>query len=131
MRRREDRRVSFEYFALRCVPRVEREEFVNVGVVLFSSDTGFLAAASRVGEERLRALAPGVDVAAVCAALATIDAVCRAAPAAGPVAQASPRERFGWLASPRSTVVQPGPIHAGLTEEPERELAHLLECLVG
>ena len=130
MRPRDDHRVSFEYFVLRCVPRVDREEFVNVGVVLYSSDTGFLAAACEVSEGRLRALAPEIEIERVRAVLRGVEAVCRADASAGPVARQTPRERFGWLAAPRSTVVQPGPIHAGLTEDPERELRHLLSCLV-
>ena len=123
-------RTSFEYFVLRCVPRVDREEFVNVGVVVYSQGPGFLAAACDVRVDRLRALDPEVDVDGVCAALATIEAVCRGDRSAGPAAVGSRRERFGWLASPRSTVVQPGPIHAGLIDDPARELAHLLVTLV-
>jgi hypothetical protein len=123
-------RTSFEYFVLRCVPRVDREEFVNVGVVVYCQGPGFLAAACDVKADRLRALNPDVDVDAVCAALATIEAVCRGDDSAGPAAGGSRRERFGWLAAPRSTVVQPGPIHAGLSDDPARELAHLLAILV-
>jgi hypothetical protein len=125
------RRLSFEYFVLRCVPRVDREEFVNVGVVLFCSETGFLGALHRVDPERLRALAPGIDPAAVGAARDTIEAICRADASGGPVAAQPPRFRFGWLSSPRSTVVQPGPVHGGLTDDPAGQLAHLLGCLVG
>jgi hypothetical protein len=123
-------RTSFEYFVLRCVPRVDREEFVNVGVVLYCQGPGFLAAACDVKVDRLRALDQEMDVDDVCAALATIEAVCRGDESVGPPAAGSRRERFGWLAAPRSTVVQPGPTHAGLTDDPARELAHLLATLV-
>ncbi len=123
-------RVSFEYFVLRCVPRVDREEFVNVGVVVFSSELGYLDAACAVDGARLRSIAPEVDVEAVCAALRAVEAICRADPAGGPVARETPRHRFGWLAAPRSTVVQPGPVHGGVTDDPARELAHLLQKLV-
>ncbi len=124
--------MPFEYFALRCVPRVDREEFVNVGVVLFCPEAAFLGARCAVDPARLRALAPDVDVEAVRGALAVLEAICRGdAEAGGPVARERPRSRFGWLSSPRSTVVQPGPVHAGLTDEPVRQLERLLGCLVG
>ena len=123
---------GFEYFAVRCVPRVDREEFLNVGVVLYSQPAGFLEAAFSRDDSRLAALWPDLDLAAVAAALATIEAVCRGDVAAGGrAAGGPPTARFGWLASPRSTVVQPGPVHGGVTDDPARELAHLLACLVG
>ena len=124
-------RHGFQYVVLRCVPRVDREEFVNVGVVLYSQSADFLCAASQLREARLLALAPDLDLDAVRSALAAIEAVCcgEAEPAAG--AGISPGQRFGWLAAPRSTVVQPGPIHGGVTEDPNRQLRHLLDTLVG
>lgn len=131
----ERRRTTFEYFALRCVPRADREEFVNVGLVLFApGDTSaddFLAAASHVRGEPLRALCPAIDLEAVAAALATIDAVCRGDATAGPAAGSRAYDRFRWLAAPRSTVVRPGPVHGGLTADPGRQLAHLFACLAG
>lgn len=123
-------RWAFEYFVVRCVPRVEREEFVNLGVVLFCPTRGFLAAATDVHAGRVAALAPELDLADVQAALDTIAAVCRGDHTAGPVALQPQRERFGWLAAPRSTVVQPGPVHAGVTADPGAELEHLLAVLV-
>lgn len=124
-------RHGFQYVVLRCVPRVDREEFVNVGVVLYSQSADFLCAASHLREGRLLALAPDLDLDAVRSALAAIEAVCRgeAEPATG--AGISLGQRFGWLAAPRSTVVQPGPIHGGVTEDPNRQLRHLLDTLVG
>ena len=125
-----DRR-GFQYVVLRCVPRVDREEFVNVGVVLYSQSADFLCSASQLREGRLLALAPDLDLDAVRSALAAIEAVCcgEAEPATG--AGISLGQRFGWLAAPRSTVVQPGPIHGGVTEDPNRQLRHLLDTLVG
>jgi hypothetical protein len=122
--------VSFEYFVLRCVPRVDRQEFLNVGVVVYSQDSRFLRAACRVVPERLRALAPEMDLDDVNDHLETIAAVCRGEVSGGPAARLSERQRFDWLASPRSTVVQPGPVHSGLTRDPEAELQHLLDALV-
>jgi hypothetical protein len=128
----EDRseRQGFQYVVLRCVPRVDREEFVNVGVLLYSQHADYLCAASRLREDRLLALDPDLDLDAVRSALAAIEAVCRgeAEPASG--AGISLGQRFGWLAAPRSTVVQPGPIHGGLTDDPAGQLRHLLDTLV-
>jgi hypothetical protein len=121
----------YQYVVLRCVPRVEREEFVNVGVVVYCQAEDFLAARWQVSADRLAALAPGVDVDAVCDGLAFVDAVCRADEAAGSVASKDPGTRFGFLKAPRSTVVQPGPVHGGLTSEPAAELERLLVALVG
>lgn len=130
-------RHGFQYVVLRCVPRVDREEFVNVGVLLYSQSADYLCAGSRLEEARLLALAPELDLDATRSALAAIEAVCcgQADPVAGSGAGAgagiSLGQRFGWLAAPRSTVVQPGPIHGGVTEDPARQLQHLLRTLVG
>ena len=115
---------------LRCVPRVDREEFVNVGVLLYSQSADYLCAGSRLDPTRLTALAPDLDLEAVRSALAAIEAVCCGRPDTA-AAEASLGQRFGWLAAPRSTVVQPGPIHGGLTDDPARQLQHLLDMLVG
>jgi Protein of unknown function (DUF3037) len=120
----------YQYVVLRCVPRVEREEFVNVGVVLFCQTADFLDARWHVARDRLAALAPDVDVDAVCDGLAFVDAVCRADEAAGSVAHKDRGTRFGFLKAPRSTVVQPSPVHGGLTDDPSAELDRLLEALV-
>ncbi len=123
---------GFEYFAIRCVPRVDREEFLNVGVVLYSQPAGFLAAAFDVDRARLAHLWPDLDVESVCAALDAIEAVCRGdREAGGRAAAGTLTERFGWLAAPRSTVVQPGPVHGGQTDDPAAHLARLLDTLVG
>lgn len=123
--------VGYQYVVLRCVPRVQREEFVNVGVVLYSQAADFLDASWRVDEERLRALAPGLDLGAVGAALDTICRVCRGETGGGLPTLGGLGKRFGWLSAPRSTVVQPGPVHGGLTADPAAELDRLVERLVG
>lgn len=124
------RRMGFQYVVLRCVPRVDREEFVNVGVVLYCQDDGFLAARCHVDPARLRAVSPDVDVDAVCSALRAVEAVCRGEESAGEAGRAPMGTRFGFVKAPRSTVVQPGPVHGGSTEDPDAELTHLLDRLV-
>ncbi len=133
---------GYQYVALRCVPRVDREEFVNVGVVLYCHAADFLGSASLVDEERLQSLDPGIDLAAVRHALAAVEQVCRGeahldfgvgsrATAYGDRAGRDDQStRFGFLRAPRSTVVQPGPVHGGLTQDPAAELQRLLEALV-
>jgi len=123
-------RQAFEYAVLRAVPRVDRGEFVNVGVVLYCQATDFLAARSHIDPARLRALDDAVDLAAVEGALTAVAAVCAADPAAGPVGEQPPGARFRWLAAPRSTVVQAGPVHAGLSEDPAHELDRIFDLLV-
>ena len=122
--------VGFEHVLLRVVPRADRGESMNVGVVVYSQAAEFLAAAVDVDRDRLLALDASVDVDAVCAALDVIQAVCAGDPSAGPPGTGSPGERFRWLAAPRSTVVQPGPIHGGVTDDPATELGRLLDRLV-
>jgi hypothetical protein len=124
-------RLSYQYVVLRCVPRVDREEFVNVGVVLYCHATDFLKAAWQVDADRLRALDPRVDVDQVCESLAFVDGVCAGDPRAGAAAAQPVSQRFGFLKAPRSTMPQPGPVHGGLTDDPERQLEHLLHTLVG
>jgi Protein of unknown function (DUF3037) len=122
--------VPFDYAVLRAVPRVDRGECVNVGVVLYCQALDYLGTLVHVDEARLHALDPGADADAVRAALAGVEAVCAGEPGAGPAAGGSRRERFGWLTAPRSTVVQPGPVHSGLTRDPAADLARLLARLV-
>jgi hypothetical protein len=125
-----DDRVGYQYVVLRCVPRVDREEFINVGVVMYSQRADFLQCRFEVDVGRIQALAPGFDVAAVDRALAAVAAVCAGEPSAGAPGRASLTDRFGFLAAPRSTVVQPGPVHGGLTSDPATELAALVSRLV-
>ncbi|HEX3931199.1 MAG TPA: DUF3037 domain-containing protein [Nocardioides sp.] len=125
------RGMPYQYVVLRCVPRVDREEFLNVGVVLYCEAAGYLEAAWSVDRERLSAVAPGLDLDAVCEGLDFVRAVCAGDEAAGTAAGQPAGTRFGFLKAPRSTVLQPGPVHGGVTTDPGRQLEHLLERLVG
>lgn len=120
----------YQYVVLRCVPRVDRGECLNVGVVLYSQSAGFLKAACHVDEDRLLAFAPEVDVDAVRASLAVVDDVCAGAEGGGRPTLSTPGKRFGWLSAPRSTVIQPSGVHGGTAQDPEAELAALLDRLV-
>jgi DUF3037 family protein len=120
----------FEYALLRVVPRVERGEFVNAGVVLYCQEKRFLGAAIDLDPERLRVLDPRLDPDIVRAHLEAARRVCAGGPGAGPIGLLPPVQRFGWLVAPRSTVVQPGPVHTGLAEDPREALDHLLETMV-
>lgn len=117
----------FEYALLHAVPRVQRGECINVGVVLYSQDLDFLDGLTHVDTDRLRALDAEVDVEAVKDAL---EAICRACRGEGPVGGTPLRQRFGWVTAPRSTVVRAGPIHTGKTDDPAGELLRLHEALV-
>lgn len=121
---------SFDYALIRVVPRVEREEFVNTGVILFALAKDFLQARVAVDEARLRALWPEVDVDLVRQHLEAIPRICAGAPDAGPIARLSLRERFHWLVSPRSTMIQVSPVHSGLCENPEQALEDLFRRTV-
>ena len=123
-------KLGFQYVVLRCVPRVDREEFVNVGVVVYCQAADFLRARCHVDRDRLRALDPDVDLDAVCAALGAVEAVCRGDQETGAAGQGVMGTRFGFVKAPRSTVVQPGPVHGGLTRDPAAELDRLLTALV-
>jgi hypothetical protein len=124
-------RLAYQYVVLRCVPRPDREEFVNVGVVLHCQAADYLDAVCHVDAERLRALHSGIDVDQVREALSFVDLVCRGDERAGEAARQSLGQRFGFLKAPRSTVLQPGPVHGGVTHDPARQLEHLHERLVG
>ncbi|KJS56588.1 DUF3037 domain-containing protein [Streptomyces rubellomurinus] len=123
-------RYDYEYAVVRAVPRVERGECVNVGVLLYCRQSGHLAARTHLDQGRLLALDPVVDVQGVRRALQGIEAVCQGGPAAGPAAGDNPGQRFRWLTAPRSAIVQPGPVHTGLTADPDAELRRLFEQLV-
>ena len=120
----------FQYAIVRVVPRVERGECVNAGVVLFCRPRRFLAARVALDEARLRALAPDVDLDAVHSHLDALRRIAAGDAAAGPMAALPPSERFHWLVAPASTIIQCSPVHTGLTEDPEHELEHLLDKLV-
>jgi hypothetical protein len=120
----------FEYALLRVVPRVERGEFINAGVVLYCQEARFLGARVYLDPERLRALDPRLDPETVLAHLEVACRVCAGGPQAGAVGLMPPVHRFGWLVAPRSTVVQPSPVHTGLAEDPEEAIEHLLRVMV-
>ncbi|RKT53513.1 DUF3037 domain-containing protein [Saccharothrix australiensis] len=120
----------FEYALLRAVPRQERGEFVNVGVLVYCAPLDFLGARVHVDERRLRALDPFVDVDLLAANLAHLGVSCDGDPQAGPVSRTPPGKRFRWLTAPRSTIIQTSPAHTGLTDDPEASLDHLLRTLV-
>lgn len=133
----------YQYVTLRCVPRPDREEFLNVGVVLFCEDEQFLGVASELDEDRLRAFAPDLDINRLRDSLHAIQRTCEGsahrgydmglrATAYGTRELAdTPSARFGLLKAPRSTVLQPGPVHGGMTNDVQAELQHLLARLVG
>lgn len=120
----------FEYALLRVVPRVERGEFFNAGVVVYCRARSFVAARTHLDEAKLRVLDPGADVTGVRAALHAVEGVCLGGEDAGQAARDDAGRRFRWLIAPRSTVVQPGPVHTGLTLDPEAEVERLLDLLV-
>lgn len=120
--------LPYQYVTLRCVPRVEREEFVNVGVVLYCQAADALLVGYEIHAERLHAVDPRLDLDALADALRQVDAVCSDAADRRDLPRLG--TRFGWIAAPRSTVVQPGPRHGGLTADPEAELTRLLAALV-
>ncbi|MFI1470253.1 DUF3037 domain-containing protein [Streptomyces wuyuanensis] len=124
------RRDVFEYALLRVVPRVERGECFNAGVVVYCRARSFVAARTHLDETKLRALDPRADVTGVRAALHAVEGVCRGGEEAGQASGDDAGRRFRWLIAPRSTVVQPGPVHTGLTADPEAEVERLLELLV-
>jgi hypothetical protein len=124
-------RAPFAYAVIRVVPRVEREEFVNAGVVLYSRPRRFLGVRTAIDGERLRALWPELDLEAVRRQLDLLGLVATGDPAGGAIARLSPAERFGWMTAPASTVVQPGPVHAGLASDPEQALDALFAEMVG
>jgi len=122
--------MPFEYAVLRAVPRIDRGECVNVGVILYCQAADFLAAAVHVDEDRLLLLDRSADVEAIRAALESVGEVCAGSPGAGPLAEGAPGARFGRLTAPRSTVVQAGPVHGGLTADPRAEVVRLMTRLV-
>ncbi|MFF2009805.1 DUF3037 domain-containing protein [Streptomyces sp. NPDC058195] len=123
-------RVVFEYALLRVVPRVERGECFNAGVVVYCRARGYVAARTHLDETKLKALDPAADTTGVRAALRAVEGVCLGGADAGQASGDDAGRRFRWLIAPRSTVVQPGPVHSGLTADPEAEVERLLGLLV-
>ncbi len=123
-------RVPFEYVLVRVVPRVERGEQINVGVLLYCQARDFLAGLTYLDEARLRALDPTVDVDAVRDALGALERTCTGGEDCGPSADLRLGQRWRWLTAPRSTILQPGPIHTGMTADPATDLQRLADLLV-
>ena len=121
---------TYDYAIIRVVPRVERGEMINVGVVLSCPAVDYLDAGVEVDESRLRALDETLDIDAIRAHLASIPAICRGGAEAGPIGSLPQRNRFHWLVSPRSTIIQMSPVHTGRTSDPAAALAHLLAKMV-
>lgn len=121
---------SYDYAIVRAVPRVERDEFVNVGAIVFCKARGYLAARIELDATRLAALAPDLDQAQLARYLALIPLICRGGPDAGPIGQLTPQERFHWLVAPRSTIIQTSPAHAGLCRDPAAALDRLIAAAV-
>ena len=126
-----DSRSPYQYAIIRVVPRVERGERLNVGVVLLSRAHRYLDAMTALDERRLAVLAPDCDPAAVAPHLAAIEAIARGDASGGPMAAKSIAERFHWLVAPSSTIIQASAVHTGLTDDPAAELEHLMTTLVG
>ena len=116
----------FEYALIRVVPRIERGESVNAGVIVYSKTYKFLKTRIELNEARLNALDPSADIGAVKAALRAFERAC----SEGPLAEQTLGERFRWLTAPRSAIVQPGPVHAGVTSDPAADLDRLFNTLV-
>ena len=123
-------RIPYEYAMIRAVPRIERGEQINVGMILYCQQGDFLAAHTELDGDRLRVLDPDVDVDAVGAALRAWETTCAGGAAGGAARVMTRGERFRWLTAPRSTILQAGPVHTGLTEDPAGELDRLVDLLV-
>lgn len=123
---------SFDYAVLRVVPRVDRDEFINAGVILYCRGLDFLGARVALDRARLTALCPAAaaDLDTIEAALALVPRICAGDPAAGPISALGRSERFHWLVSPRSAMAQVSPVHSGLCDDPAATLDHLLDTVV-
>jgi hypothetical protein len=121
---------SYDYAIIRIVPYVERGEFINVGVILFCRTRRFLGMLFSLDTSRLQALAPDIDIEDVRHELANMQRIAKGGKEAGPIGSLSPSERFHWLVSPRSTIIQTSPVHSGLCTDPQAALDHLLKTMV-
>jgi hypothetical protein len=121
---------SYDYAIVRVVPRVEREEFMNVGVIVSCPLRKFLEARFALDDNRLLALDPTLDLDTIRAHTNSIRMICAGGAEAGPLAQLSQRERFHWLVAPRSTIIQTSPVHTGKCGDPAQLIEHLLKKMV-
>lgn len=123
-------RTLYEYAVIRVLPRVDREEFINVGVIVYCQSRDFLRAECSVREDRLRSFAAGSDLTEVEEHLSSVCKICSGSDGSGPIGKMSLGERFRWLTAPRSTVVQTSAVHTGFTNDPEETLRKLVQQLV-
>ncbi|MEO8281043.1 MAG: DUF3037 domain-containing protein [Ideonella sp.] len=121
---------TYDYAIVRVVPRVERGEFINVGAIVSCRSAGYLRARIELDTARLLALAPGVDLDSISAALDALPAICAGGDAAGPLKHLSARERFDWLVAPRSSSIQTSPVHTGRSDDLDAALERLLRTMV-
>jgi hypothetical protein len=121
---------TYDYAIIRVVPKVEREEFVNVGVIVSCPARRFLEARIELDEHRLKALDSALDIETIQAHLSTFPTICAGGEQAGPIGQLSQRERFYWLVAPRSTIIQTSPVHTGCCKDPTAVLERLLDTMV-
>lgn len=121
---------SYDYAVIRVVPRVERAEFINAGVILWCSAKDFLEARIELNEARAQALDPSLDLDAVRKHLASIVVICAGGPEAGAIGRLSKRERFDWLVAPRSTIIQTSTVHTGRCADLHEALERLLDTMV-
>ena len=122
--------LPYDYSVIRVAPRVDREEFINVGVILSCPDRQFLGARIALDRARLKGLFPEADLDVIEAHLAAIPAICAGGEEAGPIGRLSQRERFHWLVAPRSTMIQPSPVHTGRCSDPALALDRLMQRMV-
>lgn len=121
---------SYDYAVIRVVPRVERQEFVNAGVILWCRDQEFIETRIELDEARLRALDASIDIEAVRRHLQSFAIICAGGPDSGPIGRLPKRERFDWLVAPRSTIIQTSPVHTGRCTDPTSTMERLLDTMV-
>jgi hypothetical protein len=121
---------TYEYAIIRVVPRVEREEFVNVGVIVLCAAQKFIDARIELDERRLMAIDPALDLESIRAHLASISAIANGGDQAGPIGRLTPSERFHWLVAPRSTIIQTSPVHTGRCKDLAAVIERLLDTMV-
>jgi len=121
---------SYDYALIRLVPSVERGECLNIGVILFCRTLDFLGARIHLNAPRALALSPDLDLTAIQQQLDSILLICEGGPEAGPLGKMSQSERFHWLVSPRSTIIQISPTHEGVCDDPGAALEHLFKTMV-
>ncbi len=120
----------YDYAVIRLVPKVDREEFINVGIIILCEEKKYLESKIHLDEKRLKVLAPEFDIQTAKAHLALIPRICEGDPDAGEMAKLSQRKRFNWLTSPRSTIIQTSPVHSGCCKNPEHAIDQLMNRMV-